>query len=187
MLHNMALRKALAYSRKRVRPYTRNSRSKSKAYIKVVPGSKIAKFKFGSPQEYNQGKHPFHIKLITEGKVQVRDNALEAGRMLLNKELEENAPGQFFMEVKVYPHHLLRDNKTAAGAGADRLSSGMSHSFGSVIGRAAIVRAGETIFFVSCANEKAAKVARGAMGEIKSKIPGKSKIVFENILLTQAK
>jgi len=177
----MALRKALAYSRKIVRPYTRNSRSKGKAYIKVVPGSKIAKFKFGSQADYTMGKHPFHIKLITQEKIQVRDNALEAGRMLLNKELEEQVPGQFFMEVKVFPHHLLRDNKTAAGAGADRLSSGMSHSFGSVIGRAAIVSPGKEIFFVSCTNEKAAKVAREAMAMIKAKVPGRNKIVFEQI------
>jgi len=177
----MALRKALAYSRKRVRPYTRNSRSKSKAYIKVVPPSKIAKFKFGSQADYTLGKHPFHIKLITQEKLQIRDTALEAGRMLLNKMLEEQVPGQFFMEVKVFPHHLLRDNKTAAGAGADRLSSGMSHSFGSVIGRAAIVSPGKEIFFVSCANDKAARVAREAIVMIKPKIPGKNRIVFEQV------
>jgi len=177
----MALRKALSYSRKKARPYTRNSRSKSKAYIKVVPASKIAKFKFGSQADYTLGKHPFHIRLVTQERLQIRDTALEAGRMLLNKMLEEKVPGQFFMEVKVYPHHLLRDNKTAAGAGADRLSSGMSHSFGSVVGRAAIVAPGKEIFFVSCANEKSAKVARESMVMIKPKLPGKNRIVFEQI------
>ena len=177
----MALRKALAYSRKKARPYTRNSRSKSKAYIKVVPPSKIAKFKFGSQADFALGKHPFQIKLVTQERLQIRDTALEAGRMLLNKMLEEQVPGQFFMEVKVYPHHLLRDNKTASGAGAYRLSSGMSHSFGSVVGRAAIVAPGKEIFFVSCANDKAARVARESMVMIKPKIPGKNKIVFEQI------
>ena len=175
----MALRKALAYSKRRARPYTRKSKRKGKAYIKTVPGSKIAKFNLGNQKDYEQGKHKYTIKLISDEDVQIRDNALEAGRMLLNKHLEENIPGQYFMVVKVHPHHMLRDNKTAAGAGADRLSSGMSHSFGIVIGRAAMVRARQQIFFVSCTDERAAHIVKNALITIKAKVPCRTRIVFE--------
>ena len=102
--------------------------------------------------------------------------------MFVNKLLDQNALGQYYFAVKVYPHHILRENKTAAGAGADRLSSGMKHSYGISIGRAAIVNAGKEIFFVSCENEKAARVARDALQQIKAKVPCRSRIFFEKII-----
>ncbi len=178
----MALRKALAYSKKRARPYTRTSRNKSKAYIRTVPFSKIVKFSGGDLQGFRDSKHTHSVKLIAEEMAQIRDNALEACRMLITKQLDTFAPGQYYLEVKVHPHHLLRENKSvAAVAGADRLSSGMTQSFGVVIGRAAMVDHGKEIFFVSCANEKAARVARDALVMVKSKVPCKTKILFEKI------
>jgi large subunit ribosomal protein L10e len=175
----MALRKASAYSKRIARPFTRNSRSKGKAYIKMVPHNKIAKFHIGDQKAYMEGKHPFIVKLIVEDKVQIRDNALEAGRMFVTKMMDEKAIGQYYLAVKVFPHHLLRENKTAAGAGADRISSGMKHSYGIVIGRAAIVKPGQEVFMVSCATEKVAKDAREALKMIKAKIPSRTHVIFE--------
>jgi|SRR3989338_1025553 len=173
----MALRKALSYSKKVVRPYTRNSRSKARAYVKTVPGNKIAKFTMGNFADYRDGKHPFSMTLESDEGVQIRDNALEAARMLLNKDLDEGAPGQYYLELKVYPHHMQRENKSAGGmAGADRISTGMTQSFGIVIGRAAIVRPGQVLFFISCQNEKAARLAREALGKVRAKVPCKTSI-----------
>ncbi len=178
----MALRKALAYSKKKARPYTRISRKKSKAYIKSVPYSKIVKFSGGDEKAFREGKHVYNIKLIAEEWSQVRDNALEAGRMLITKFLDEKIPGQYFFVVKVHPHHFLRENKSAAAvAGADRISTGMTQSFGVVIGRAAMVKAGQEIFFVSTANEKAARVAKEALESVKAKVPCKTRILFEKL------
>ncbi|MDO8460773.1 MAG: 50S ribosomal protein L16 [Nanoarchaeota archaeon] len=177
----MALRKALAYSKKKLRPYTRTSRVKSKTYIKVNPPNKMAKYSMGDMKAYTTGKHKFIVRLISDEKVQMRDNALEASRMYVNKMLDLEIPGEYYLAVKVYPHHILRENKTAAGAGADRLSSGMKHSFGIVIGRAAIVKEGKEIFFVSCTNEKAARFARETLSKIKSKLPCRTKISFQKV------
>jgi len=44
-----------------------------------------------------------------------------------------------------------------------------------------MVNAGKEILFVSCANEKTARVARNALVMVKSKVPCKTKIVFEKI------
>ena len=176
-----SLRKAAAYSKKKVRPYTRKSRDKSKAYIKVVPQNKIVKYNLGDPKAFEEGKFKYILRLVSDERVQIRDNALEAGRLVLNKVLERKIPKQFYFAIKVYPHHILRNNKTAAGAGADRLSSGMSHSFGVVEGRAAIVKPGKEIFFVACETEQNARVAREAMSMIKAKIPCKSRIIFEKV------
>lgn len=178
----MGLRKALAYSKKLVRPYTRNSKVKDKAYIKTIPYSKIVKFDGGNKEDYNAGKHPFNVYIITEERVQIRDNALEAGRMLLTREMDNNALGQYFLAVKVHPHHFIRENKSAAAvAGADRISTGMTQSFGTVIGRAAIVPPGATIFFLSCANEKAAQAAKTGLNKVKAKMPCRTRVVFEKL------
>lgn len=176
------LRKASSYSKKRVRPYTRTSKNKSKAYIKTVPHNKIVKYETGNKEAYTKGQHAFVVKYISNEKVQIRDNALEACRMFITKIIDREMPGQYYFAVKVFPHHILRQNKTvAAVAGADRLSSGMTHSFGSTIGRAAIVVPGKEIFLISCTNEKNARIARDTLAKIKSKIPCIGRIVFEKI------
>lgn len=171
----MALRKASSYSRKYARPNTRVSRKKSRSYVKVVPHNKIVKYTMGTP-----GKYPFLLKLITTEGVQVRDNALEACRMILTKQMDKGAPGDFCLKIIPYPHHIVRENKSAGGmAGADRISTGMTQSFGVAIGRSALVKAGKSIAEIGCANEKAVKVARAAMAMSKAKLPSKMQVVFE--------
>jgi large subunit ribosomal protein L10e len=158
-----ALRKASAYSKKKARPYTRVSARRQTAYIKQRPVNRIVKMNMGNKQAYNGGKYPYEVTMVSEEQVQIRDNSLEACRQLVNKLLDKNAAGDYYFEVKVYPHHIMRENKTAAGAGADRLSSGMKHSFGVIIGRAAMVSPGKEIFYVSCGTEKSARAAREAL------------------------
>jgi large subunit ribosomal protein L10e len=177
----MGLRKAASYSKRYARPFTRNSRRKNRAYIKTIPHVKIAKFNVGNQKDFKEGKHTFVVRLISNDKVQIRDNALEAGRMHTHKLLDEKIPGEYFLAVKVQPHHFLRNNKTSGVAGADRMSTGMSHSFGIIEGRAALVPAGKEIFFISCTNEKAARIAREVLGSVKAKMPSSTKITFEQI------
>jgi len=176
-----SLRKASSYSKKKVRPYTRNAKSRKKAYIKTIPGVKIVKYQTGDQTAYRQGKHPFEVSFVSKETVQIRDNSLEACRTLITKNLEKRIPGQYFFNIRVHPHHMLRENKTAAGAGADRLSSGMKHSFGTVVGRAALVRPGKTIFFVSCSSEQAARSVREVLKMVKPKVPCKGRVVFEKV------
>lgn len=176
-----ALRKASAYSKKKVRPYTRKSTKRTKAYIKAIPHNKIVKFNMGNAKDFNTNGHNFAVTLVSEEKIQIRDNSLEACRMAINKFMDKAAPGDYYFIVKPFPHHILRENKIAAGAGADRLSSGMRHSFGVTTGRAALVPAGKEMFLVSCKNEKAAQAAKLALGKIKSKIPCRSRIVYTKL------
>ena len=175
----MALRKALAYSKKYARPYTRVSRAKGKSYIKVVPHNKIVKYSAGNFAAYNKGAYPFALHLRSGEVVQIRDNALEASRQLLTKVLDESLPNTYYLELRVHPHHILRNNKAAAGAGADRMSTGMSRAFGDVEGRAALVREGSDIFIIHCENEGAATIARNALIMTKAKLPCKTLIRLE--------
>jgi large subunit ribosomal protein L10e len=175
----MALRKALSYSKKPARPYTRKSRRKDKSYIKSVPFSKIVKFDGGDKKAFMEGKHPFEVTMVALEWSQIRDNAIEACRQFLIKSMETQAPGQFYVEVKMHPHHLLRENKSvAAVAGADRLSSGMTRSFGTVIGRAAMVKEGKIMILVTCLNDKTARIARDSLTMLKAKLPCKTRVVF---------
>ena len=180
----MALRKALSYSKKPSRPYTRISKKRGKSFIKRVPQNKIIKYQGGNIKDYEEGKHNFEVRLVSYEKiiVQVRDNALEASRMLVNKTLEKNSPGQYYMEIKAHPHHFLRENKSAAAvAGADRISTGMSQAFGSIIGRAARVHPAGEIIFISCTNDKTARLARDTLVKVKSKMPCKTKVIFTKL------
>ena len=178
----MALRKASAYSKKKVRPFTRKSAKKSKAFIKAVPQNKIVKFNMGNTKKSISGNYPFRVSLFSEEKAQIRDNSLEACRMAINKMLDLKVPGNYLFEVKVFPHHILRENKIASGAGADRLSSGMSRSYGVTIGRAALVGPGKELFAISTPDENSARIARDTLMKIKSKIPCKNRIVFKKVI-----
>ncbi|MFH1290060.1 MAG: 50S ribosomal protein L16 [Nanoarchaeota archaeon] len=177
----MGLRKASAYSRKKVTPYTRKSSKRKKAYIKTVPPIKIVKYNMGDKKSQLAGKHDYVVKLVADEKALMRDNSLESCRMTINKSLDNEIPGSFYFTIKVYPHHILRENKTAAGAGADRLSSGMKHSFGVTMGRAAILTKGKEIFVITCTNEKAAQAVKKALIKVKPKVPFRNKIVFQKV------
>ena len=176
----MALRKANSYSKRRVVPYTRVSKQKNKAYIKTVPPQSIVKFTMGSEPLFNAGKFPHQLTVISEEKAQVRHNALEATRQYINKKMDTEFLGQYLFKVIPYPHHIQRENKMLTGAGADRMQTGMQLSFGKAVGKSAIVKPGSRIFFIAVTNPKAVTFVREIVREIKSKLPCRIKVLYED-------
>jgi len=85
----VSLRKANAYSKRIVVPYTRISKRKNRSYIKVVPPQKIVKFSMGEGKVYAAGKFPHKLTLVTIEAVQIRHNALESCRQYINKGLDK--------------------------------------------------------------------------------------------------
>ncbi|HLC89113.1 MAG TPA: ribosomal protein L16 [Candidatus Nanoarchaeia archaeon] len=65
---------------------------------------------------------------------------IESARMTSNRVLEKNIGREYHLRIKIYPHHVLRENPLASGAEADRMSTGMKLSFGKSISTAARVR-----------------------------------------------
>ncbi len=177
----MALRKAASYSKKPVVPYTRISRKKGKAFVKVVPPQKIVKFTMGSEQAYDMGKLPYQLRVLAEEKCQIRHNALEACRQFVNRNLETKYIGQYFFRVIPFPHHIQRENKMLTGAGADRMSTGMQLSFGKSSGKAAIVKKGSGIFFIASQSEKIMQTARKLLHQVKPKLPCRTRMITEII------
>ena len=174
-----SLRKASAYSKKKVVPYTRVSKKKSKSFIKTVPQQKIVKFKMGNEQMFDGGKLPHTLKVISTEKVQISHNALEACRQFINKKLDKEFTGQYLLKIIPFPHHIQRENKMLTGAGADRMQTGMQLAFGRASGKSAILKTGSGIFFIAVSNPKAEIFARKVLKQVKSKLPGKTRILTE--------
>ncbi|MFH1608298.1 MAG: 50S ribosomal protein L16 [archaeon] len=174
-----SLRKASAYSKKIVVPYTRVSKKRQKSYIKTIPHQKIVKFSMGKMSLFNEGKLPHHLIVISEENVQLRHNALEACRQYVNKKLDRELSGQYLFKIIPFPHHIQRENKMITGAGADRMQTGMQLAFGKASSKSAILKPGSKVFFVAVPNEKAVQFVRKTMRQIKSKLPGKIKVLYE--------
>tara|TARA_Y100000310_G_C20240339_1_gene604348 strand:- start:68 stop:607 length:540 start_codon:yes stop_codon:yes gene_type:complete len=172
------LRKANAYSKKKVTPFTRKSKKRSKSFIKTVPQSKIVKFKMG------QGKIeklPHRLTLVCTEKVQLRHNALEACRQFVNKKIDKQFSGNYIFKIVPYPHHVQRENKMLTGAGADRMQTGMQLAYGKSAGKAAILKDGSKLFVVAVENERNIAFVRKAFKQIKAKLPCKTRTVYENL------
>lgn len=176
-----ALRKASAYSKRHAMPFTRISKQKKKAFIKMVPAQKIVRFTMGNEEFFKKGKFPHHLSLISDENIQIRHNALEACRQYINKKLEEDFPGQYFFKVVPFPHHIQRENKMLTGAGSDRMQTGMQLSFGKSIGKAALVKKGGEIFFVALPNTKAVQYTRKLLKQISPKLPCKTKMLYAEV------
>lgn len=160
------LRTFVAY-RRLERPYTRTSKFKGKSYIRTTPNVKVVRFETGDTNKNFQ----YTLNLLSKSDLQIRDNALESARQTSNKLLEKHLGlSGYHMKVKVYPYHVLREHALASGAGADRFSSGMAHSFGKPIGIAARVKKGQTIFQLSV-NKQNLELARQALERASKKLP----------------
>jgi large subunit ribosomal protein L10e len=98
--------------------------------------------------------------------------AIESTRLAANKTLEKvTGETGYSSRLRIYPHVRLRENKTIAAAGADRLSEGMRRSFGKANSLAARVRQGQVIMEMNVKKqhlEAAKKALRGAC----VKLPG---------------
>ncbi len=170
------LRKFVCY-RKTERPYTRFSKYKQKSYVRSRPVCKVVRFDMGDHKMYDFGVH-----LIATARIQIRDNAIEAARQSANRLLEKTlGKSGFNFQVRMYPHHVLRENPLASGAGADRLSTGMAHSFGKTIGIAAQVSEGQPILSLYVAKNNV-DLARKALHRAGHKLPMKQKIIVEEVV-----
>jgi len=169
----MGLRPGRCYRLQNKRSFTRVAvKVHKRNYIGATPGVKTRQFNTGNPLK----KYSHIVDFIAEEKVQIRDNSLESTRVAVNRDLTKHAGKEnFFMRIRIYPYNILRENKQAQGAGADRVTKGMSHPYGKPIGRAARVRKGQKILSV-LVNEEHLKAAKNALIKAKPKVTCKTSI-----------
>jgi large subunit ribosomal protein L10e len=130
-------------------------------YITGIPGSKIAQHSMGDLQA-DPDDYPVQISLVTEEAVQLRHGSLESSRLSANRHLLKTlGEGNYKMLLRKFPHQVLRENKQATGAGADRVSDGMRQSFGKIVGTAARVDRNDAIFTAYCDVDDAPVVKDG--------------------------
>lgn len=160
------LRKFASY-RSVERPYTRKSKYKKKGFIRANTNLKIVHFDMGATNK----NFDYILELKSKSALQIRHEAFEAARQTCNRYLEKYAgKGNYHFKILPYPHHILRENPLASGAGADRMSTGMKMSFGKVIGIAAQIKEGQTLVKLRV-NEPNIKAARAALARFYQKIP----------------
>lgn len=159
--------------------YTRIANNTADSFITGIPGTKITHYEMGNLK----AEFDTEVTIVSKRDIQIRHNALEAARVAANKVLESKVgANNYRMTVRVYPHHVLRENVMATGAGADRVQSGMRNSFGKPVGTAARVHSGQAVFsvYVNSSNPATVETAKKALIISKSKLPGEMRIVINS-------
>lgn len=155
-------------------PWTRHSKVKKKNFIKAIPHQDIHTFVMGKRQkDFN-----VRVDLVAEHEYYHRDNALEAARKSSNGFLEKRIPEKYFFMVRLFPHHVIRENKMVAGAGADRIQQGMRNCFGRPVDKAAKAKNGQPIMTVYSYRENVPFI-REALKRASRKLSGPFKIIVE--------
>ena len=137
----MGDRPGRVYRTAKNRSYTR------KEYMRGTPQSKITIFDMGDLK--NADNFEIEISLVAKESGQITHNSLEASRISSNRYIQKHlGPAAYVLKCRVYPHIILRENKMASGAGADRISEGMRKSFGKAISLAASVKADQKLITI---------------------------------------
>ncbi len=167
------LRPARCYRDVDKHAYTRTAkRVVKKARIRGVPNIKVIHFDMGKPGDYK-----YQVSLVSDENVQIRHNALEACRIVIQRTLAKLVGrDEYHFQIRVYPHHVMRENAMISGAGADRLQTGMRHSFGKPTGKAARVKRNQIVFSVKVKTKKAADTSMLALKKVMAKLPAKCSI-----------
>ncbi|MGP8320255.1 MAG: 50S ribosomal protein L16 [Methanosarcinaceae archaeon] len=165
----MVRKPASMYRNVKQRSFTRRK------YMGGVPGSQVIHYDMGNKTK----QFPIKVTLEAKEKCQIRHTALEAARITANRAMT-NAAGResFHLKLRVYPHEVLRENKQATGAGADRVSSGMRGAYGKNVSTAARVNADQKIFTVSV-EKKHFEAAKNSMWRAGQKLPTPIRIVVD--------
>ncbi len=165
----MGKRPARCYTEIKGPAYTR-----IKKYIRSVPGSKIQIYDMGQKGKF----FPVVLHLVIDEPCQIRHMALEALRQAVNRKLMKKVGREnYHFRVRVHPHHILRENKMMAFAGADRMQDGMRRSFGKPTDRAARVRAGQEIATIWVPPQHW-KAAFEALDKARYKLPKPSHVII---------
>ncbi|MDE1810977.1 MAG: 50S ribosomal protein L16 [Candidatus Micrarchaeota archaeon] len=163
-------------------PWARYSLKKPrKNYIRAMPHTSLLVFNMGVEKD----TYDMKLELKSEQYIQLRSNAIESARLVSNKYLENNIPANYRFRVLVYPHSVIREHKMATGAGADRISQGMSLSFGRPVSVAARIKEGQPIFMVMT-NKANRTVAVKAMRRAAAKLSGTYKVVVSDVAVAPA-
>ena len=152
--------------------YVRGKPSTRREYMGGVPASRITQFVLGNKTD----DFPSQLSLYTVEKCMVRHNALESARITVNRAMEKAVgSNNYRIRIRVYPHVVLRENKQATGAGADRVSQGMRSAFGKIVSTAAAIKPNQIIITIETTEQYMGQ-AKNALRKAGMKIPTPCKV-----------
>lgn len=152
-----------------VRAYTR------KDYIRKIPGSRIVQYDMGNLS----AEFPLTVSLAVKEPAELSHNALEAARIASNRYMQRKSGRMgYHLKIRVYPHHIVRENPMATGAGADRVQDGMRKAFGKPVSSVALVKANQKILTIRT-NKRNFKDAKEALRRASMKFPVPCRIVVD--------
>jgi len=128
-------------------------------YMGGVPHDRIVQYNMGDAK----GTFEVELQLLAKELCQIRHSALEASRVAAGRVLLQGGTTNFHFRINVYPHHVLRENKVATGAGADRISQGMRRAFGKAIGTAARVEPGASLITIRTTKDNFPRAKRALL------------------------
>jgi len=144
-------------------------------YMGGIPSSRITQFDLGN----KTGEFPIQLSLIANEQCQIRHTALESARISANRVMDKQVGTlNYHLKIRIYPHNVLRENKQATGAGADRVSQGMRAAYGKTVGTAARVRKNQVIMTIDTTKQYFAN-AKDALRKAGMKLPTPCKINIE--------
>lgn len=151
------------------RAYTR------KDYIRKIPGSRIVQYDMGNLS----AEFPLTVSLAVKKPTELSHNALEAARIASNRYMQRRSGRLgYHLKIRVYPHHIVRENPMATGAGADRVQDGMRKAFGKAVSSVAIVSADQKVITIHT-NKRYFKDAKEALRRAAMKFPVPCRITVD--------
>lgn len=148
--------------------------TRTKKYVRGVPGNKIVMYDMGA-----KGKEfPVSLDLIALERCQIRHMALEAARQAVNRRLSKLGRENYHFRIRVHPHHVLRENKMMAFAGADRMQNGMRQSFGKPADKAARVKKPNQPILTVNVEARHYEQAKYALEGAIAKLPSPARVVI---------
>jgi len=154
--------------------YVRGQLSTRKEYMGGIPNPRITQFINGN----KQGEFPIKLSLVSNEQCLARHGALEAARITSNRTMEKRVGlTNYKLRVLVYPHVILRENKQATGAGADRVSQGMRSSWGKIVSTAAHLKRNQSIMTIET-HPQFLKQAKAALRKAGMKMPAPCRVVI---------
>lgn len=139
-----------------------------------MPAAKMHQFNMG---ETNNNFNTT-LKLVARSPAQIRDNALEASRIVATNFLEKKLPKAYYVKYLLFPHQIIRQKPIAQGAGADRYSRGMKLAFGKPTSRAVQIHKEQALLILKV-DENNIVLAKEALKKASLKLPIPMRIVVE--------
>ncbi len=158
----MGIKPGRVYRIPKKRSYTR------KEYMRGTPMPKITIFDMGDLA--GADKFEIELSLVAKEAGQLTHNSLEAARISSNRYMVKNTGKTgYYLKCRVFPHEILRENKMASGAGADRVSDGMRRAFGKAVGLGARVKKGQKLITIKTSPQNYA-IAKSALKRASAKV-----------------